>query len=214
MSTKIQEIIDNVYYRKENIVSQNKESDDYSLSKNKGFFVEKCCLTLFVACLFLPFYFCLIANFLIIYILDYLYERNFFNLIVSFVDFIFHNYLFIILQNNVFISESNTIEMKEEKRISFIFPQNLKKKSDDNIILKNRRNKGKNFLVRNVNHLKSFFGITKCIILLNLFNTIFVNNRIHLIEYNITLKNKGTGTKYIFSSNSKFPMRVIQMKFI
>ena len=60
-------------------------------------------------------------------------------------------------------------------------------------------------MVRNVNHLKSFFGITKCIILLNLFNTIFVNNRIHLIEYNITLKNKGTGTKYIFSSNSKFP---------
>ena len=186
MSTKKQEIINNVYYEKENISSKNKESNDYFLSKSKGFVIKKCYLILKITYLFLLLYFYLIANFLITSILNYFFERNFFNLAISFVELILHNFLFIILQNNIFVSESNTIEIREKKRISFKFPQTK-------------------IFVKNINHLKSFFGITKCIILLNLFNTIFVNNRIHLIEYNITLKIKGTGTKYIFSSNSKFP---------
>ena len=59
----------------------------------------------------------------------------------------------------------------------------------------------------NTNHLRRFIEILKYIILLNLFNNIFMNNKISLIEYtsyNITLKVKGIGTKKVFCSSSDF----------
>ena len=59
----------------------------------------------------------------------------------------------------------------------------------------------------NTNHLRRFIEILKYIILLNLFNNIFMNNKISLIEYtsyNITLKIKGIGNKKVFSSDSLF----------
>ena len=59
----------------------------------------------------------------------------------------------------------------------------------------------------NANHLRRFIEILKYIILLNLFNNIFMNNKISLIEYtsyNITLKIKGIGTKKVFSSDISF----------
>ena len=60
---------------------------------------------------------------------------------------------------------------------------------------------------RNISHLRNFIEFTKYIILFNIFNNIFVNNKISLIEYNyynINLKIKGIGTKKIFSSHSEF----------
>ena len=59
----------------------------------------------------------------------------------------------------------------------------------------------------NINHLRRFIEILKYIILLNLFNNIFMNNKISLIEYtsyNITLKIKGIGNKQIFCSWYQF----------
>ena len=58
-----------------------------------------------------------------------------------------------------------------------------------------------------MNHLRNFIEVTKYIILLNIFNNIFVNNTISMIEYNsynITLKIKGIGNKNIFSSKNEF----------
>ena len=70
-------------------------------------------------------------------------------------------------------------------------------------LLKKQRKKRYKFLIRNINHLRNFIEIIKYIILLYIFNNIFVNNKISLIEYNsynITLKIKGNGTKNIFDS--------------
>ena len=76
-------------------------------------------------------------------------------------------------------------------------------KNDNNIFIKKQRKKRYKFLIRNINHLRNFIEIIKYIILLYIFNNIFVNNKISLIEYNsynITLKIKGNGTKNIFDS--------------
>ena len=75
----------------------------------------------------------------------------------------------------------------------------INNKNDDIIITKKRRKERNKFLIRNINHLRNFIDISKYIILLNLFNNIFVNNK----SYKMTLKIKGIGNKTIFYS--KFP---------
>ena len=87
------------------------------------------------------------------------------------------------------------------------FTDDKKNKNDNIIFIIKQSNERKKFLKRNINHLRNFIKITKYIILLNLFNNIFVNNKVSLIEYNfynITLKIKGIGTKKIFSSNDLY----------
>ena len=99
-------------------------------------------------------------------------------------------------------------EIKNKSKKNRKLDYNNKNKIDFISIVINKRNKGKNFLIRIINRLRNFIKIIKYIILLNLFNNIFVNNKISFIEYNsynITLKIKGTGTKKIFTSFSNFP---------
>ena len=137
------------------------------------------------------------------------------------------------------LKEMKISEGKEEKRISILpfykdstadsysfceialfGPENLTQntgkfskdktiKYDDNSIIIKKINKGIRLSKTKIRHLGLFFEIIKYIILLNLFNNIFVNNKVFLIEYNyynITLKIKGNGNKNIFFSNSSlFP---------
>jgi len=84
---------------------------------------------------------------------------------------------------------------------------NEKIKNNDNIIIINKRKKGKKNLIGNIKYLRNFIEITKYITLLNIINNIFVNNKFSLIEfnsYNITLKIKGIGTKKIFSQITEY----------
>ena len=78
----------------------------------------------------------------------------------------------------------------------------------DNIkIIINTRNRRTKFINLNTIHIRNCIKTMKYIILLNLFNNIFMNNKIYVIEYksyNITLKIKGIGIKQIFSSDSFF----------
>ena len=76
-----------------------------------------------------------------------------------------------------------------------------------NIISKNPRNKGKEYLTINIIHLMNCINIIKYILLLILYNNIFADSKISLIEYKsykITLRIKGTGTRKVFSDNSMF----------
>ena len=120
-------------------------------------------------------------------------------------------------ENNIINSEKKSdiidfknkgfFEIKNKSKKNRKLNYNNKNKLDYFSIVINKRNEGKNFLIRIMNHLRNFIKITKYIILLNFFNNIFVNNKISFIEYNsynITLKIKGTGTKKIFSSETSF----------
>ena len=122
-----------------------------------------------------------------------------------------HNNILIIKR----IEESNKFNYKN-KDFSEIKNESLdtNKKSNNtkinhcyNIISKNPRNKGKEYLTINIIHLMNCINIIKYILLLILYNNIFADSKISLIEYKsykITLRIKGTGTRKVFSDNSMF----------
>ena len=110
-------------------------------------------------------------------------------------------------QNYHFGCENGLFEPNNVTTNTFKLARNEKIKNNNNIIIINKRKKGNKFLIRNINHLRNFIEIIKYIILLNIFNNIFVNNKICFIEkysYNITQKIKCKGTKQIFSSDTDF----------
>ena len=73
----------------------------------------------------------------------------------------------------------------------------------------NQKNKRKNNLIKhkNNNRLINLISVAKYIIIVNLLNNVFINNKISLFEYKsnkITLKIRGIGDKQIFYSGSEF----------
>ena len=156
-----------------------------------------------------------------------LYKFIFSNLIVFFSELNFYKIFFLILMQILMdkreyllyihkkwmvrnYSTGSKNDLFEQKNLKTIICKlsDYKKIYIDNIsIYKRQRNKGKKFLIRNMNNLRNFIKNIKYIILLILFNNTFVNNKVSLIEYNsynITLNIRGIGNKNIFSSNYEF----------
>ena len=175
--------------------------------------------------------------FIIYIMLNYYHEIDFINLFVCFIELFLYNSFFMILLKEILIIELNSIitceDNRKEENNFFTYKKrgtqnylsgyeigrlklnkiktNTRKlsinKNGDFAISINPKKEGKIFFKRNIIHLRNFIKITKYIILLNLFNNIFVNNKISLIEYNsynITLKIKGSGIKKVFSSEREF----------
>ena len=93
--------------------------------------------------------------------------------------------------------ENTLFEPKNVIKNNCKLTDEIKNKNDDIIITIKRRKERNKFLIHHINHLRNFIEISKYIILLNLFNNIFVNNK----SYKMTLKIKGIGGKKIFYSN-------------